>query len=109
MAFSTFYFSTSICDLPEDKIVHVSENIAWEKDSNEVQLRDIMDLFQKINGCSDVDANRIESWLEADNDGGLLPCSSKNSEKTGHKTGDRFNMSFCFNMSEWKINFKFIL
>lgn len=26
-------------------------------------------MFQKIDNCSDVDANVIESWLEADSDG----------------------------------------
>lgn len=45
-----------------------------------------MDLFQKINSCSNVDVNDIESWLEESSDGGygtiadkeiVVSCSSK--------------------------------
>lgn len=50
-----------------------------------------MDRFQMLDGCSDVDINDIESWLEADNDVGygtfadekiIVHCSSKDAENS---------------------------
>lgn len=36
-----------------------------------------MDLFQKINNCSDVDVNDTESWLEENSEGGYGKIADK--------------------------------
>lgn len=71
----------NVCDLPENQ----TESEA-DKTNNEVQPQEFLEMFRKVDGCSDVDINDIECWLEEDNDGGyglltdeqiVATCSNK--------------------------------
>lgn len=55
----------NVCDLPENQIKPVEKET-----ENEVQPQELLGMIKDVNGCSEVDINDIESWLEADNDGG---------------------------------------
>lgn len=51
-----------VCDLPENNTIEEEEKTSVEED--------FIDIFKNIDGCSDVDEEDIDNWLQIDNDGG---------------------------------------
>lgn len=69
----------NVCDLAENQ----TESVA-DKTNNEVQPQEFLEMFRQVDGCSDVDINDIECWLEDDGGYGTLTdeqivaaCSNK--------------------------------